>query len=87
MRAAFPVNSVLVSICFSNISRKQPGSSQDDCIKCPGISLTTVNEGSISSKQCVSKYLFSNISSKQPESSQDDFTKMYQMSRHLSTHS
>ena len=34
------------------------------CIKCSGTCLTTVNEGSISSKQCVSKYLFCNISRK-----------------------
>ena len=53
----------------------QPDSSQDDCIKCSGTGLTTVNEGSISSKQCVSKYLISNISSKQPELSQDDCIK------------
>ena len=65
---------------FSNISSKQPESSQDGCIKCPGTGLTTVNEDSISSKQCVSKYLLSKqwnsyISSKQPESSQDDCIK------------
>ena len=68
MRAAFPVNSVLVSICLVNngiaISLVNSQSHPKITIKCPGTGLTTVNEGSISSKKCVSKYLFSNISSK-----------------------